>query len=285
LAIAGKKGANHDKRELVTLQATTGWHFPDLSALVTHRDLLVFFVLRDIRVRYRQTLLGAGWAVLQPLLAMVMLTLVFGRLIGQQSDDVPYPLFCFAGLVLWTYFAQAVTSASASVVGHAQLVEKVYFPRLVIPVAAALAGMLDLLISFGMLIVIALLYGHVPGPAALLCIPLAALAAIFAIGIGSMLAALSVRFRDVNHVVPFFVQLWLFATPVIYPASLLPERFQSLFALNPMTGIIETFRWSLLGTSANPWPLLPVSLGSGAVLVLFGLLVFRRMERSFADVI
>lgn len=268
-----------------TIEARKGWQLPDLSEIVQHRDLLRFLVLRDIKVRYRQTLLGVAWAILLPLLTMAMMSLVFGRMLGIASDGVPYMLFCFTGLVLWTYFSQAVAAASASVTSHVQLIEKVYFPRLLIPLAATLSGLVNLGVSLVLLLLMLLAFGFVPGPAALLCLPVIALTILLALGIGAALAAMSVRFRDVSHLVPFLLQLWLFASPVIYSSAAIGERWRMLFALNPMTGLIETFRWALLGTQTNPFPLLAISTVSVIVLLPLGLLVFRRLERSFADVI
>jgi homopolymeric O-antigen transport system permease protein len=283
--VTGARAKFNVELPVTIIEASTRWRLPNLGELVAYRDLLAFFVLRDIKVRYRQTLLGAGWAILQPLLTMVIMTFVFGRLIGLRSDGAPYALFCFAGLVLWTYITQAVIAASSSVVSNSQLIEKVYFPRLAIPVAAALAGLLDFSISFAMLFVMMLSFGYPPSIGSVLCIPLALIAAVLAIGIGSMLAALSVRFRDVSHLIPFLVQLWLFASPIAYPASLLPPDWQLVLALNPVTGLVELFRWAILGTTTHPWPLFGISMLSLSIVVPLGLLIFERMERSFADMI
>jgi lipopolysaccharide transport system permease protein len=269
----------------VTIRPTRGWVALNLRELYGYRDLIGFFVWRDIKVRYRQTLLGASWAVIQPLMTMIIMALVFGRLARLPSDGAPYPIFCFTGLVLWNFFAQAINNASASVINNAQLVEKVYFPRLAITLAASLAALLDFAITFALLILIMAAYGFYPGPESLLCVPLLLVAVALAIGIGSGLAALTVRFRDVRHLVPFLIQLWLFATPVIYPISLLPERWQPFAGINPVSGLVESFRWALLGTGPDPWPILSISLLSAAILALAGLAIFRRMERSFADVI
>jgi lipopolysaccharide transport system permease protein len=273
-----------DHQEVV-IRAQRAWRLPSLGELWAHGELITFFVLRDVKVRYRQTLIGVAWVVLQPLLSMVLMTIVFGRLVGLPSDGVPYPLFCFAGLVMWNFITQAVASASASVVANSQLIEKVYFPRLSIPVSAALAALLDFAVAFVLLLLVCLVFGYIPGLRALICLPLALAATVFAAGVGSMLAALSVRYRDINHTVPFLLQLWLFATPVIYPSSLLPEGWRLVAALNPPAGLIETFRWALLDTEVDPMPLLAVSCVMIAACVGLGLLVFGRMERSFADVI
>jgi lipopolysaccharide transport system permease protein len=269
----------------VTIRPTRGWVALNLRELFAYRDLISFFVWRDVKVRYRQTLLGALWAVIQPLMTMIMMALVFGRLAGMPSDGAPYPVFRFTGLVLWSFFSQAITNASASVINNAQLVEKVYFPRLAITIAASLAALLDFAVSFALLILIMVAYGFYPRLESILCAPITLAALGLAIGIGSGFAALTVRFRDVRHLMPLLVQLWLFATPVIYPISLLPERWQPLAGINPLAGLVESFRWALLGTGRDPWPILSISLLSTAILVPAGLVIFRRMERSFADVI
>ena len=250
----------------VSIRPTHGWLGLNIRELFAHRDLIAFFIWRDIKVRYRQTALGVLWVVIQPLMTMLMMSVVFGTLAHVPSDGITYPVFCFAGLILWGLFAQAVTNASASILNNTQLIEKVYFPRLVIPIAAALAGLLDLCISFGLLLLIMRAYGYYPRFQALLCIPVLFITLAVAIGIGSAFAALSVRFRDVRHLMPFLVQLWLFATPVIYPISLLPERWQLIAAINPLVGLIEGFRWALLGTERAPWAALSVSLLSTALL-------------------
>jgi lipopolysaccharide transport system permease protein len=268
-----------------TIRPSGGRAALNLTELINYRDLIFFFVWRDIKVRYRQTVLGASWAVIQPLLTMTMMAVVFGRLAGVPSDGAPYPVFCFAGLVLWSFFAQAVTNASASVVNNAQLVEKVYFPRLSITIAASLASLLDFLLNLTMLLLLMAAYGYHPRLESLLCAPIAIAVLALAAGIGSGLAALTVRFRDVRHLVPFLTQIWLLGTPVIYPLALLPERWQTLAGINPLSGYIEIFRWALLGTGGDPWATFLVSLLSTAVLIPSGLLLFKRMEHSFADVI
>jgi len=270
---------------LTIVQPSPLWAFPDLRDLISYRDLLVFFVLRDIKVRYRQTLLGAGWAIVQPVLTMAMMLLIFRRLIGVPSDGVPYPLFCLSGLILWLYVSQAISASASSVLHNASLIENVWFPRLLIPVGAALASLLDLAISFALVIAALIVSGRMPGPAILLCVPLAACAVLFAASVGAALAALTVRFRDVGYLIPFGIQLMFFLTPVAYPASLVPEKWRLLLALNPAAGLVELFRWCLLRTSVNPWPAFGISLLTISAIVPLSLLVFRRMERSFADVI
>jgi lipopolysaccharide transport system permease protein len=270
---------------LITLRPTRGWISLDLRELHRYRDLIAFFAWRDIKVRYRQTFLGASWALIQPLLTMSIMAVVFGRLAGVPSDGIPYPLFCFTGVVLWSFFSQAITNSSASVVGNAQLVQKVYFPRLAITIGATLAGLLDFSLSFALLLLIMAAYGFYPRIEVVLCVPILLATWALALGVGSGLAALTVRFRDFRHLVPFLVQLGLFATPVIYPISLIPAAWQPLAGLNPLAGFVESFRWALLGTGREPWPIFSISLLTTTILVPASLMLFRRMERSFADVI
>jgi lipopolysaccharide transport system permease protein len=269
----------------ITIRPTQGWVGLNLRELLAYRDLIFFFIWRDIKVRYRQTLLGASWAVIKPVATMIVFTVIFGRLAGMPSNGLPYPVFCFTGLVLWGFFTQAITNASTSVVSNAQLVEKIYFPRMVIPIAASLAALPDFLLSFALLFLVMAAYGFYPGLNGVLCVPIIIAVLALAIGIGSGFAALAVRFRDVGHLLPFLIQLWLFATPVIYPIALLPERWRPLAGLNPLVGLIEAFRWALLGVGGDFWVILLISLLSTAILVTAGLVVFRRMERSFADII
>lgn len=278
-------GRRLEHAPVTVLVPSKGWGLPSLRELVTHRDLLFFLMVRNIKVRYRQTLLGGLWAIIQPLLTMAMLTVVFGKLMGVPSGGVPYWIFALAGLVLWTFISQTVSAASSSLVSNSELVRKVYFPRLAIPLAAVMAGLIDFGIAFAMLIVILIATGMFPGVGLVLCIVVALFAALMVLGIGAALAALAVRFRDVSYVVPFALQLWLLATPVAYPITIVPERWRLLFALNPATGLIELFRWAALGTAGDPWPAFAVSTVSLLVMLLAGLVLFRRLERSFADVI
>jgi lipopolysaccharide transport system permease protein len=270
---------------LTVIRPTRGWRFPDLRELLQRRDLLAFLTVRNIKVRYRQTLLGGAWAIIQPLATMAIMTFVFGKLIGVPSDGAPYWLFSLTSLVVWMFISQTVSAASMSLVNNSQLVEKVYFPRLAIPTAAVIAGLVDLAISFAMLLVIMSVAGHLPGARLPLALLAMLMAAVLCLAVGSALAALSVRYRDVTYIVPLALQLWLFATPIVYPFSLVPARWQQLMALNPATGIVELFRWSILGTNVDLSRSLPLSLSATAVLLVCGLLIFRRMERSFADVI
>jgi lipopolysaccharide transport system permease protein len=256
----------------------------DLRELLLYRELLFFLAWRDVKVRYKQTVLGVAWAVLQPLLAMTLFTLVFGRLAKVPSDGIPYPLFSFAALLPWTFFSNAVTTSGTSVVGSAQLITKVYFPRLIIPGAAVAATLVDFAIALGLLAVLMIAYGAGVGPGVLLMLPLVLLTVILALGVGAWTAAMTVRYRDFRHALPFAMQLWLFATPVIYPASLVPSGWRPLLMLNPLTGIIEGYRAALFGR-----PLDGASLALSTVVSLlalwWGARTFRGMERTFADII
>lgn len=250
------------------------------------RDLLYFLTWRDVKIRYTQSLMGMGWAVAQPLLMMGLITLVLGTLAKvPKPDGIPYALFVLAGLVPWTFFANAVTSASQSLVSSSHLVGKVYFPRLVIPVASLLAWVPDLGVSCGLLLVAMLAFGVVPGVAALAAPAFFALAIITAASMGVWLAALNVAYRDVKYVVPFALQLGMFATPVIYPADLVPEAYRLIYGLNPMVGVVEGIRWSLLGQGTPDWGMVAVSCAMVALIFAGGLRYFRRVERFFADVI
>jgi homopolymeric O-antigen transport system permease protein len=269
---------------LVVLEASRGWRALDLRELWRFRELVYFLALRDVKVRYKQTALGVAWVLLQPLLAMGIFSIVFGQR-GLTTGGVPYPLFVISGLVPWFYFANATTGASGSVVANTQLISKVYFPRLAIPLAAVLANLVDLSIGLLLLLVLLVAYGIGLGWQ-LLAIPLlVGVMVLTALSVSVWLSALDVQYRDVRYAVPFFIQVWLFATPVIYSAADVPERWRPLLALNPMTGVIEGFRWALLGTGEPPTTALAISALLVLGLLVTGLLYFRRMERTFADVI
>lgn len=256
-----------------------------LADLWDYRELFWTFVERDIRVRYKQTALGVIWVVLQPLLMTAVFTLIFGRLAGMPSEKLPYAVFALAGLVPWNFFNNALTRGGVSLVSNAQLISKVYFPRLIVPVASVMGGLLDLLVVFVFLVGLMFFYNLVP-TMALIWLPFFLLVAIAtALGISFWLSALNVRYRDVNYLIPFIAQFWMFATPVVYPASLIPERWRVLYGLNPMVGVVEGFRWALFGTGQPPGLMLAVSIGVVAILFVTGVLVFRKMERSFADVV
>jgi lipopolysaccharide transport system permease protein len=272
-------------RVVTVITAPCGWARIDLRELWNVRELLAFLTWRDIKVRYRQTAIGVGWAVLQPLATTAVFSLFFGRLGGMASDGVPYPLFTFAALVPWTFFAQALVQVSTSVVSNQQLVTKVYFPRLAIPIASLLAGVVDFAIAFGVLMLMMFWYGIGLTARAVWIVPLALLAATCALGVGLWLSALNVKYRDVRHALPFLTQLWLFATPIAYASSLLTPRWRPWYALNPMVGVVEGFRWALLGTAIDAAPMLASSTAAALVILTGGALYFRRVETSFADVI
>ena len=268
----------------LTIRPKSGWQPLDLREAFLYRELLGFLIWRDVKIRYRQTALGGLWAILQPLIAMTIFTFVFHRLAGVHSDGPPYPLFAFAGLTPWTFFATAVNQSSNSLISNQQLVSKVYFPRIFIPLGAVGALLLDMVLSLFLLLGLMIFYGWAL-TWAVLWLPLFMLAAILsASGIGLMLSALNVNFRDVKYAVPFLIQMGIFVTPVIYPASYLSSKWRYILALNPMTGVVEGFRHALLGSPIN-WVSTGISLGVGALLFVAGLLVFRRLEARFADVI
>jgi len=261
--------------------------FPKLGAkeLWSYRGLLIFLVWRDLKVRYAQTVLGAGWAIIQPVLTMVIFTVVFGRFAKVPSDGVPYPVFSLAALVPWTYFATAFAGASNSLVASTNLITKIYFPRLVIPFAPVVGSLVDFLIAFVILLATMAFYHIAPSMSAVLLVPLLVAAMVLtSAGVGCWLAALNIKYRDIKYVVPFLVQIWLYASPVAYPMSVVPARFRVLYAINPMAGVIEGFRSVLLHTSAVPWPMIGFSLLSGVVLFVTGVYYFRATERVFADV-
>jgi lipopolysaccharide transport system permease protein len=273
------------------IRPTQGWTSLRLREVWEFRELLFFLAWRDVKVRYKQTVLGAMWAILQPLLTMLIFTIFFGGLARVGSDGLPYPLFSYAGLLPWTFFAQGLGQAANSLVGASNLIKKVYFPRLIVPLASVLTGLVDFAVAFTVLVGLMVWY-RVPPTAAVLWLPLFLLLAILgALGSGLWLAALNVEYRDVRYVVPFFVQLWLFVTPVIYPTSRLTAKLAELglpvwlSGLNPMTGVVEGFRWALLGSGSKPGPILVASTTVTFVLLLSGALYFRRMERTFADVV
>ena len=250
------------------------------------RELVYFLVWRDIKVRYKQSALGAAWAILQPVLTMVVFSLVFGKLAKMPSDGIPYPIFAFAALLPWNLFATGLTGASSSLVGNANLLKKVYLPRMAIPLGAVFAVFVDFVIAFGVLICMMAWYRIVPSAAALLVVPLTLLAMICALGAGVWLAALNVRYRDVKYVLPFLIQLWMFATPVVYSTSLIKSAWaRVVFAINPMVGVVDGFRYALLGAPAPDAGAVVVSTGTALIVLFCGFLYFRQAERTFADVI
>ena len=269
---------------LFVVEPTHGIVAVDLRELWHYRDLLYFLTWREISIRYKQTVLGFTWAVLQPLLTMLVFTVFLGRLAKVPSDGIPYPVFSYLGLLPWTYFANAVTRSGSSLVSNANLLSKVYFPRILIPLSGTLSALVDFAIAFVILLVLMLVYSVPVTPSLLLVIPLTLVTSIAATGVGMWLSALNVQYRDVQHAVPFLIQLWMFATPVVYPASVVPERWRLLFALNPMAGVIEGYRAAALGRPLD-WSTLGVSVAVIVVLTTIGGWRFRRMERRFADIV
>jgi homopolymeric O-antigen transport system permease protein len=264
---------------------STRWRISDLREVWAHRELLYFLAWKDLKLRYKQTVLGAGWALVQPVLTMVVFTVFFGRLGGLPSDGLPYPVFTYAALLPWMLFAHIVTQSSQSVVTHQDLVTKVYFPRLLVVLAPVGVALVDFGVAFTVLLAMMLWYGLMPGPA-VLAVPLfVAFAALAAVTISVWLAACNVRYRDVRYALPFITNLWLFASPVAYPASLVPERWRWLYGLNPMAGVIEGFRWALLGGTGMPLTLVAASSAVTLILLVGGLRYFARLERTFADVL
>jgi lipopolysaccharide transport system permease protein len=277
-------GAPGKPLPVLRIGATTGGMAFKLRELWEYRELLYFFVWRDLKVRYKQTLLGASWAIIQPFLTMVVFSLFFGRLAGIPSDGVPYPIFSFAALVPWTFFANGLTQGSNSLVGSAHLIKKVYFPRLALPIATIVAGIVDFGLAFLVLMGMMVYYGMVP-TANVVWLPLFLLLAFAtSLGVSLWLSAANVLFRDVRYLVPFLTQLWLFMTPIAYPSSLLPEPWRTLYGINPMAGVVEGFRWALLGSTSAPGPMIAVSVVIALFLVASGAYYFRRMEKTFADV-
>jgi len=267
------------------IEPSHGWRALRLGEMWESRELLYFLTWRDIKVRYKQTALGAAWAVLQPLLTMVIFSLFFGKLAKMPSDNVPYPLFAYAALVPWTFFANALNQSSNSLVQSATLIKRVYFPRLAIPLSAVLSGAVDFVLAMAVLILLMFYYGKAPTWHVIWLPPLFLLALVTSLGVGLWLSTLNVQFRDVRHVLPFIVQFWLFATPIAYPSSLLPEPWRTVYGINPMVGVVEGFRWALLGTDTAPGPMILVSSLAALVLLVSGAFYFRRMEQTFADVV
>jgi len=269
----------------IHIKPKKGWQIVDFKEMRQYRDLFYFLVLRDIKVRYKQTVLGGLWAIIQPLFAMIVFTLFFGTLAKMPSDGIPYPVFNFSALVAWTYFANTITGSANSLIGNTNLISKVYFPRLIIPLTPSLAGLLDFAIAFVVLIGMMLYYQIYP-TAQIIYLPfLVILMMLTATGVGTFLAALNAKYRDIRYTIPFLVQLWLFASPIVYPASLVPERFRLFYALNPMTGVIEGFRAALLGKTIFPTEMVLISTIVSLTIFIVGILFFKQTERYFADIV
>jgi len=267
------------------IRPSKGWISLNLRELWEYRDLFYFLIWRDIKVRYKQTVLGAAWAVLQPFFTMVVFSIFFGRLAGIPSDGVPYPIFSYAALVPWQFFANGLNNSSNSLVGSSNLIKKVFFPRLIIPISAVLSGIVDFFLAFIVLLLMMVFYGITPTRNIIWLPALLLLAFITSLGFGLWFSALNVQFRDVRYTLPFIIQAWLFMTPIAYPASLLQEPWLTLYALNPMAGVVEGFRWALLNTDTQPGWMVFVSAVVAMVVLVGGLYYFRRMEKTFADVV
>ena len=270
---------------ILNIEPSNTWVSLKLGELWQYRELLYFLIWRDIKVRYKQTALGAAWAIIQPLFSMLIFSLFFGRLAKMPSDGIPYPLFSLAALVPWTFFANGLNQSSNSLVASANLLKKVYFPRLVIPIATVLAGVVDFALSFVVLLGLMAFYGIAP-TINLLWMPLfLLLALVTSLAVGLWMSALNVKYRDVRYIVPFLIQVWMFSTPIVYPSSLLPASWRTIYGLNPMVGVVEGFRWALLGTNTLPGFMIVVSATAALVILIGGAFYFRHMEKSFADIV
>jgi lipopolysaccharide transport system permease protein len=270
---------------ITLIKSSSGWSALNLRDLWIYRELILFMTWRDLKVRYKQTLLGASWAVLQPFLTMVVFSIFFGNLAKVPSDGVPYPIFSYTALIPWTLFSKALHDASRSLVASSHMITKVYFPRMILPLASVLAGVVDFFIAFVVLIGMMIFY-HISPTTNVWTLPLfLILALITAIGVGLWLSALNVLYRDINYVLPFLTHFWMFLTPIAYPSSMIPQRFQMLYALNPMTGVVEGFRWALLGSGQAPGTMTLVSSVVAVILLVTGMVYFRRMERQFSDMV
>ena len=275
-----------DQEEEITLiKPSKGWGSLNLRELWIYRELVYFLTWRDLKVRYKQTALGAGWAVLQPVLSMVVFTIFFGQLLNVPSEGVPYPIFSYAALLPWGVFAKALNDTGRSLVSNRAMLTKIYFPRMVIPLASVFSSLADFLIAF--VVMLGLMYYYQIAPTSnIWTLPLfLLLAVITALGVGLWLSAMNVLYRDIGYMIPYITQLWFYLTPIVYPASKVPEQWQFLYALNPMVGVVEGFRWALLGTADAPSPMIGVSAFISLVLFVTGMFYFRRMERTFADMV
>jgi lipopolysaccharide transport system permease protein len=271
---------------VLRIEPSHGWVSLKLNELWNYRELLYFITWRDIKVRYKQTVIGVAWAIIQPLMTMVVFSLFFGRLAQIPSDGIPYPIFNYAALVPWTFFVNGLQNSSQSLVGSSNLIKKVYFPRLVIPIAAILSGAIDFILAFVILLIMMLGFGISPTINVIFLPFFLLLAFVTSLGVGLWLSAMNVQFRDVRYTIPFLTQFWLFITPIAYPSSLIEnDLLRTAYALNPMTGVVEGFRWALLGTDTAPGPMILVSSLAAILIFITGLFYFRRMEKTFADVV
>ncbi len=275
-----------EEQPYLHIKPSKGWVSLQLRELWKYRELLYFLTWRDIKVRYKQTVIGAAWAILQPVMTMIVFSIFFGGLAKMPSDGVPYPIFSYAALVPWTFFAYGLGQASNSLVGSSNLIKKIYFPRLIIPLSSVLSGVIDFLLAFAVLIVMMLMFGIVPTVNVIWLPLLVLLAMVTSLGVGLWLSALNVEFRDIRYIIPFLTQFWMFLTPIAYPASLIENpTIRALYGLNPMTGVVEGFRWALLGTDTAPGAVILVSSTAAVLLLISGAFYFRRMEKNFADVV
>jgi lipopolysaccharide transport system permease protein len=270
---------------VLRIEPSRGWVSLRLGELWAYRELLYFLVWRDIKVRYKQTALGAAWAIIQPFFTMIVFSLFFGKLAKMPSDGVPYPIFAYAALVPWTFFASGLSQSSNSLVGSSNLIKKVYFPRLAMPIATVLSDVVDFFLAFLVLLAMMVYFGTIPTVNAFFLPLFLLLALATSLGVGLWLSALNVRFRDVRYVVPFLTQFWMFATPIAYPSSLLSEPWRILYGLNPMVGVVEGFRWALLGSGSAPGAMVAVSSFAALAILIGGAFYFRRMEKTFADLV
>lgn len=275
----------NDGLQYIRIESEQGRPRLNLKELYQYRELFLLLIWRDVKVRYKQTILGAAWAILQPVFTMIIFSIFFGNLAGIPSDGIPYPIFSYAALVPWTFFANGISQSSNSLVGNTNLLTKIYFPRMIMPVSTILSGLVDFGLAFCILIVMMMGYKIPISVDAIWIIPLIILTAITAMGVGLWLSALNVQFRDIRYVLPFLVQAWLFITPIAYPSSLLAERWKVLYSLNPMAGVVEGFRWALLGANTFPGLILLVSSLMAILIFISGLFFFRRMEDQFADLV
>jgi lipopolysaccharide transport system permease protein len=271
--------------EIIYLRPSRGWSSLNLRDLWRYRELIYFLTWRDIKVRYKQTVLGAAWAVIQPLVNMVVLSIIFGKFANLPTDGIPRPLFTYSALLPWGLFSKALSDAGRSMLSNRSMITKVYFPRLIIPLASALGGLMDFSIQFLILLGMMVYYRYSPTPAVWTLPLFILLALVTALGVGLWLSALNVLYRDVGYIIPFLTQIWLLITPVGYSASVVPEEWQWLYSLNPMVGVVEGFRWALLGAETAPGPMVFVSAGISVLVLISGMFYFRRMERTFADMV
>lgn len=270
---------------VILIKPKKGWQFIDFKELKEYKGLFYFLVLRDLKIKYKQTVLGAGWAIIQPFFTMIVFSLFFGKLAKVPSDNIPYPIFSYSALVIWTYFANSLSISANSLVGNTELIGKVYFPRLIVANSPIFAGLVDFIISLTILFIMMFFYRITPTPYVIVFPFLTILTMMIASGVGMWLAALNAQYRDIKYTVPFLIQLWMFLSPVAYPASMVPEKFRLWYALNPMSGVVEGFRSILLGTIPFPFKMVMISTIIAIALLISGAMYFKKMERTFADVI